>query len=80
MHGTQVLHRLQKSKLMLYNSVPKTKTTKAALHGIPNMRDSTPNPESCTLKGFGGFSPLTLACLDTEDGVRSDGSGRLEKK
>lgn len=27
MHGDQVLHRFQKSKLMLYNSVPKTKTT-----------------------------------------------------
>lgn len=27
MHGSQVLHRFRKSKLMLYNSVPKTTTT-----------------------------------------------------
>lgn len=43
MHGDQVLHRFQKSKLMLYNSVPKKNktTTKTFLQDyLKRIRES----------------------------------------
>lgn len=78
--GSQVFHRLQKSKLMLYNSASnnKTTTTTKALQGLTSKRwrDSMRNPESSTLKGLDGFSTLLdLVWLDTGNGVPSHKEG-----